>query len=297
LAAGAERRRRVGAAAVVVLTIAAVIVPAWSQEIPIPPLPVPTTTTTSAEPPPTEPPPTSAPAPTPPITEPPAAPPLETPPPETLLPPSEVAPVVPPLATEASPTTAPPTSVPSRTRSRAVMVNAVSPAAVTGSFGVGLASVVGFAFVLIVFAVRVRQGGPRVLNASRNRLYLGIGLLALAGVVGLVGYLKLSLEPEVNRQIPYLASAGMALVLLSAAGGALIVGEQLRADDRRIEELEAAVLALSATLAPTVEAPPRRDAPALLEADEADRDELAESQATKVVTHTSVGTKPRRRRS
>jgi hypothetical protein len=50
-------------------------------------------------------------------------------------------------------------------------------------------------------------------------------------------------------------------VLLSAAGGALIVGEQLRADDRRIEELETAVLALSSVLSPTIEAPARRTEP------------------------------------
>lgn len=98
-------------------------------------------------------------------------------------------------------------------------------------------------------------------DSRRNRLYTGVGLLALAAIVGLVGYLKLSIEPDVNRQIPYLASAGMALVLLSAAGGALIVGEQLRADDRRIEELEAAVLALSGVLSPTIEAPARRADP------------------------------------
>jgi hypothetical protein len=140
-------------------------------------------------------------------------------------------------------------------------VSAVSPAAVTGSFGLGVAAVVGFALVLITLATRVRQGGP-MSDPRRNRLYAGIGLLALAAIVGLVGYLKLSLEHDVNRQIPYLASAGMALVVLSAAGGALIVGEQLRADDRRIEELETAVLALSGALSSSIEAPARRAEPA-----------------------------------
>jgi hypothetical protein len=149
------------------------------------------------------------------------------------------------------------------TTTRAALVCAVSPAAVAGSFGIGVAAIVGFALVLIAFATRVRQGGPHMTDSRRNRLYTGVGLLALAAIVGLVGYLKLSLEPDVNRQIPYLASAGMALVLLSAAGGALIVGEQLRADDRRIEELEAAVLALSGVLSPTIEAPARRAEPTI----------------------------------
>ena len=91
----------------------------------------------------------------------------------------------------------------------------------------------------------------------RARLIAGVACLALAALVGLVGYLKLSLETDVNRQIPYLASAGMAVVLLAAAGGALIVGEQMRTDQERIEELEAAVHQLAGIVAPTVEAPAR----------------------------------------
>jgi hypothetical protein len=96
------------------------------------------------------------------------------------------------------------------------------------------------------------------MNARRRaRLLAGLACLALAAIVGLVGYLKLSLEPDVNRQIPYMASAGMALVILSAVGGALLVGEQMRTDEQRIEELETAVQQLAALVAPTVEAAPR----------------------------------------
>jgi hypothetical protein len=91
----------------------------------------------------------------------------------------------------------------------------------------------------------------------RARLLAGLACLALAAIVGLVGYLKLSLETDVNRQIPYMASAGMALVLLATIGGALLVGEQMRTDEQRIEELEAAVQQLASIVAPTVEAPPR----------------------------------------
>lgn len=94
-------------------------------------------------------------------------------------------------------------------------------------------------------------------SQRRARLLIGVGCLALAAIVGLIGYLKLSLEPDVNRQIPYLASAGMALVLLSAVGGAFIVGEQMRTDAARIDELETAVQHLAAIVAPTVEDPPR----------------------------------------
>ena len=92
----------------------------------------------------------------------------------------------------------------------------------------------------------------------RWRLLTGVGCLVLAAIVGLVGWLKLSLEPAVNRQIPYLASAGMALVVLAAIGGSLLVADQLRSDADRIDELEEAVRRLTSTLEPIVESPPRR---------------------------------------
>ncbi len=92
----------------------------------------------------------------------------------------------------------------------------------------------------------------------RNRLIAGLGCFAAAGLVAIVGYLKISIEPDLNRQIPYLASAGMTLVILVVLGGALIVGEQLRSDAQRIEELEQAVATLATQVAPTVERPARR---------------------------------------
>ena len=92
----------------------------------------------------------------------------------------------------------------------------------------------------------------------RNRLIAGLACFAAAGLVAIVGYLKISLEPDLNRQIPYLASAGMLLVILVVLGGALIVGEQLRTDAQRIEELETAVARLAAEVAPAVERPARR---------------------------------------
>jgi drug/metabolite transporter (DMT)-like permease len=90
------------------------------------------------------------------------------------------------------------------------------------------------------------------------RFWLGVACLAAASVVGIVGYLQLSDEPRVNHQIPYLASAGMAVVVLSVLGGALIVAEQMRADERQFAELEAAVEALADAVAPAIELPARR---------------------------------------
>ncbi len=92
----------------------------------------------------------------------------------------------------------------------------------------------------------------------RNRLVAGLGCFAAAGLVAIVGYLKISIEPDLNRQVPYLASAGMLLVILVVLGGALIVGEQLRSDAQRIEELETAVATLATQVAPGVERPARR---------------------------------------
>ncbi|HVF21099.1 MAG TPA: hypothetical protein VNA14_12780 [Mycobacteriales bacterium] len=99
--------------------------------------------------------------------------------------------------------------------------------------------------------------GGNTMVPSRTRLYTGVGLLTLAAIVGAVGWYKISGEPALNRQVPLLASAGMAVVLLSVAGGALLVADQLRGDDRRLDDLETAVTQLAAALAPSIESPPR----------------------------------------
>ncbi len=100
------------------------------------------------------------------------------------------------------------------------------------------------------------------MNPNRTRLYAGLGVLGLAAVVGGVGWYRLSGEPLLNRQIPFLASAGILVVLLSVLGGSLIVAEQLRGDQNRIADLEQAVRALTDALAPVIESPPRRAAEA-----------------------------------
>ena len=96
------------------------------------------------------------------------------------------------------------------------------------------------------------------MKATRTRLWAGLATIAAAAVVGGVGWYRISGEPLLNRQIPFLASAGIAVVVLAVLGGALIVAEQLRADQDRIGELEDAVRALTEALAPVVENPPRR---------------------------------------
>jgi uncharacterized membrane protein len=127
--------------------------------------------------------------------------------------------------------------------------------AITRGYVLGAIALLVSTLLIIGFAVRSKGGPMRIHNW---RFWLGMACLAAATIVGIIGYLQLSDEPLVNHQIPYLASAGMALVVLSVLGGSLIVAEQVRADERTLAELEAAVEALAAAIAPAIEAPPRR---------------------------------------
>jgi hypothetical protein len=229
--------------------------PAPSQ-VTLPSLPLGTTTTVALPPPSTAE--ASTTTATPPTTE--AE--TTTAPPETTTSSLEVAATVPP---ETTPSTAVPVTatVPAvrPAVSQGVSSNAtIQPASVTGSYGFSVGAVLAFAFILIGLASILNHGGASMLNTQhRWRLIAGVISLAAAAVVGIVGYLRLSLEPQVNRQIPYLASAGMAVVLLAAIGASLIVAEQLRTDDRRLDELEAAVRQLAESLESSIEAPARRE--------------------------------------
>lgn len=119
--------------------------------------------------------------------------------------------------------------------------------------------------------------GDHNMPVQRTRLMLGLGVLAAAALVGIIGWYKLAGEPLLNRQIPYLASAGVAVVILAAIGGALLVADQLRGDDHRMDDLEAAVRTLADSLAPIIESPARL------------RSRPAASPRAAVVAHSSQG--------
>jgi len=134
--------------------------------------------------------------------------------------------------------------------------------------GVPLTSVVPSAYAIVVFGLigvallvsflsGLKPSGG-TMKATRSRLWAGLATIAAAAVVGGVGWYKISGEPLLNRQIPFLASAGIAVVVLAVLGGALVVAEQLRADQNRIGDLEDAVRSLTEALAPIVENTPRR---------------------------------------
>lgn len=132
---------------------------------------------------------------------------------------------------------------------------------VAATFGLVSFGLVAIA-LLLAFLTGLRPSPPpngAPMNATRNRLYTGLAVLGLAAVVGGVGWYRLSGEPLLNRQIPFLASAGMLVVLLSVLGGSLIVAEQIRGDQHRMNELEQAVRTLTEALAPLIESPPRRE--------------------------------------
>ena len=190
--------------------------------------------------------------------------------PTTTAPPSTLPPTTPPDTAPLSvpdpvvpvPTTTTATTTTTTTTTEAPSAPSVRKGSVAdalpGAYALGVGAVLLVAAVLVGAAARTRQGGPPMLDPRRRwRLLTGAGCLGLAALVGLLGWLKLSLEPAVNRQIPYLASAGMALVILAAIGGALLVADQLRNDSERIDELEEAVRRLSATLEPIIESTPR----------------------------------------
>jgi hypothetical protein len=175
----------------------------------------------------------------------------------------DVAPLIetPPIEPAVTPDTTPVAPAPPAPRvplrATPVAFGGITAASVTGSFGIGIGTVLLLAIGLIGLSAYSRRG-RRVMENRRWRFLAAIGCLAVAAIVGIVGYLKLSLEPAVNRQIPYLASAGMAVVLFAAVGGSLLVAEQMRSDDARIEQLEEAVRRLADAVAPAVEAPARR---------------------------------------
>jgi hypothetical protein len=138
-----------------------------------------------------------------------------------------------------------------------------------------LSGIVAACFALVVFGVlaitfltlfltshHTRTGGP--VTTHRTRLWTGLAVLAAAALVGGIGSYRVAGEPLLNRQIPFLASAGIVVVLLSVLGGSLIIAEQLRSDQHRMTELEDAVRALTEALAPRIEEPARRPVVAAL---------------------------------
>jgi hypothetical protein len=86
-------------------------------------------------------------------------------------------------------------------------------------------------------------------------LFMGVGALLI-----LLGYIGVSGESLVAKQLPYLVSGGIGGVLLAVIGAYFLGTEELRKDSGRLERLERQVSELHAALlsrpdAPRLEAP------------------------------------------
>jgi hypothetical protein len=66
---------------------------------------------------------------------------------------------------------------------------------------------------------------------------IGIGAVALV-----IGYVGVSAQTVVAKQLPYLISGGLTGVVAIGAGVALLVAEDLRSDRERLGRLEAQIL-------------------------------------------------------
>lgn len=189
--------------------------------------------------------------------------------------PAPVVALAPPVGVVAAPVPTPvPTvdlAVPAATG--AATVQTVAPVATTvpittavsSAYGIVVFGVIGVALLVSFLSglrpAAVSSSAPPLggtVRTQRTRLWAGLTVIAAAAVVGGIGWYRISGEPLLNRQIPFLASAGIAVVVLAVLGGALVVAEQLRADQNRIGELESAVRALTEKLSPLVEQPARR---------------------------------------
>ncbi len=76
------------------------------------------------------------------------------------------------------------------------------------------------------------------------RPYAGWVIAAFGFLFIIVGYLGVSREALVAKQLPYLISGGVGGIALVGAGAAFVAVEQIRRDSRRIDRVERMVLEL-----------------------------------------------------
>lgn len=92
-----------------------------------------------------------------------------------------------------------------------------------------------------------------------TRPYAGWGLIALGALLLLLGYLGVSREAMVAKQIPYMVSGGIAGVALVAVGAFFLGTEDLRRQLSRLDRIEEMVEQLHGVL--LRQAPDPSDAP------------------------------------
>src|SRR5438552_11866208 len=77
---------------------------------------------------------------------------------------------------------------------------------------------------------------------SRWRLIAGWALVLLGAVFIVLGWIGVSGEPDVARQMSYLASGGVGGLTAAVVGVGLLISEDLRSDRRRLGRIEATLL-------------------------------------------------------
>lgn len=89
-----------------------------------------------------------------------------------------------------------------------------------------------------------------------TRPVVGWACIGVAAVFVLAGYLGVSREALVAKQLPYLISGGVGGVVLAIVGAYLLGTEELRRDAARLDRLERMVTELHAVLLTRPDAPP-----------------------------------------
>ncbi len=99
---------------------------------------------------------------------------------------------------------------------------------------------------------------PRILQrlvARAARPWVGWGFVAVGVLLVLLGYLGVSGESVVAKQIPYVVSGGIGGVVLCVIGAYFLATEELRSDSGRLDRLEQMVAELHAALLERPDAP------------------------------------------
>jgi HAMP domain-containing protein len=98
------------------------------------------------------------------------------------------------------------------------------------------------------------------------RPYVGWILVGIGALAILIGYLGISREALVAKQMPYLISGGIFGLALVALGTFYLATEELRRDSRRLDRLERMVTQLHAVLLTHPDAPPAEEVEELVRA-------------------------------
>lgn len=94
------------------------------------------------------------------------------------------------------------------------------------------------------------QWAGRAVRPYAGWIFIGAGALLI-----LLGYLGVSREAVVGKQLPYLVSGGIGGVLLAVIGAYFLGTEELRKDGGRLDRLERQVAELHAALLTRPDAP------------------------------------------